>query len=75
MFQISDGHSNFTVTCLIITEIKLRKRGDRPFRWTVLVKLYCSNVFLSIKMYNLNMTVQKREIRYYKIKERSLNQF
>lgn len=27
MFQISDGHSNFTVTCLIITEIKLRKRG------------------------------------------------
>lgn len=27
MFQIFDGRSNFMVTCLIITEIKLRKRG------------------------------------------------
>lgn len=27
MFQIFDGRSNFMVTCLITTEIKLRKRG------------------------------------------------
>ena len=57
MFQIFDGHSNFMVTCLIITEIKLRKRGG-----SFPMDGVCAIVLFKRLSLSLSLSQQKRII-------------